>query len=277
MIRRPPATQTAASPVAPDGAAGRRAPPSPAQRPRVRLYVDHPLGPGQPVTLPPEAAHYLFAVMRLGAGDVIALFDGRSGEWAAELAPAGRRGGIARCLAQTAPQRDPADLWLLFAPLKKARTDFLVEKATELGVARLVPVQTDHTNAERIRRDRLQAQTREAAEQCGATHLPQVDDLRPLTAVLDGWDPARQLHWADEGLADAGLAAGPAAADAADGPAAVLVGPEGGFAPAERARLARLPFARPMSLGPRILRAETAALYGLACWQAVQQGGRPAR
>jgi len=254
MVRRSPHTPAPAAGTPPD-------PDAPAGRPGVRLYLEHALGPGQQVTLPPEAAHYLFTVMRLGSGDRVALFNGQHGEWAAELSQQGKRGGVALCLYQTAPQRMPADLWLLFAPLKKARTDFLVEKATELGAARLVPVQTDHTNAERIRRDRLTAQAREAAEQCGATHVPDVDDLRPLAAVLNGWPAGRTLYWADESRPDAGPPDTP-------GPAAILIGPEGGFSPAERARLAALPHVRPMGLGPRILRAETAAVAALVLWQA---------
>lgn len=239
------------------------APEGAAQRPKVRLHVDQPLGPGQQISLSPDAAHYLFAVMRLGAGAVVALFDGRSGEWAARVEPEGKRGGRAVCLAQTAPQRDPADVWLMFAPLKKARTDFLVEKAVELGVARLVPVTTQHTNADRINPDRMRAQIAEAAEQCGATHLPALEEpLRPLDQVLAGWPAGRALVWADEGLAGAAPAPLPPA------PAALLVGPEGGFAPAERARLGALGFVQPLALGPRILRAETAALAALVLWQA---------
>lgn len=258
MVLRPPSSSS-------EPAAG-------AGRPKVRLHVRQALGQGQQVTLTPEAAHYLFAVMRLPAGAEVALFDGVSGEWAAALTPQGKRGGTATCLRRTAPQRDPPDLWLLFAPLKKARTDFLVEKATELGAARLIPVQTAFTNAERIRRDRLEAQVAEAAEQCGATHVPQVDDLRPLAAVLDAWPEGRALFWADEDLAERALAEGEAATDAAapmgpEGPAALLVGPEGGFSAPERARLRALPFVRPMRLGPRILRAETAALAALVLWQ----------
>lgn len=252
MVTRPPSQPPTQAPAAAGG------------RPKIRLHVRQALGAGQQVTLTPEAAHYLFAVMRLPAGAEVALFDGASGEWAAELRPQGKRGGSATCLRHTAPQCDPADLWLLFAPLKKARTDFLVEKATELGVARLVPVQTAFTNAERIRRDRIEAQVAEAAEQCGATHVPQVDDLRPLSAVLDGWPGGRALLWADEGLAAGG------AADAAlpSGPAAVLIGPEGGFSAPERARIGALPFVHPLRLGPRILRAETAAVAALVLWQA---------
>lgn len=240
--------------------------PSGPPRPAVRLYVEHPLGPGQQVALSSEAAHYLFIVMRLPAGARVALFDGASGEWAAEVAPEGRRAGRATCLHPTAPQRDPADLWLVFAPLKKARTDFLVEKAVELGVARLVPVTTERTNFERLNAARTRAQMIEAAEQCGATHVPALDPLRPLGQVLAAWPADRALIWADEGRAGTGAGTGSAGWPGA--PAALLIGPEGGFSDAERARLAALPFVRPVALGPRILRAETAAAAALVLWQA---------
>jgi 16S rRNA (uracil1498-N3)-methyltransferase len=239
-------------------------PESAARRPRVRLFLEQPLGEGQPLSLPASAAHYLGAVMRLQPGDEVAVFNGRDGEWRVRLEALGKKGGAAQSLMQTAPQRDPPDLWLLFAPLKKARTDFIVEKATELGVARLLPVQTDFTNAERVRRDRLQAHAVEAAEQCGATHVPQVEDLRPLAAILADWPDGRHLWWADE--TRAGAASRPDLA----GPGAILIGPAGGFAPDERARIAGLPFVRPMALGPRILRAETAALAAITLWQAAQ-------
>ena len=144
---------------------------------RIRLHVDHPLAEGQSVPLNADQAHYLFSVMRLGTGARLRLFNGRDGEWRAAVRSAGRRGGELVCEAQTGPQRSPPDLWLLFAPIRKARTDFIVEKATELGVARILPVQTDFTNAERLRRDRLAAHAREAAEQCGGTHVPEVADL----------------------------------------------------------------------------------------------------
>lgn len=262
MVLRASRTDAAAGPdIGRDTGAGTQHP-----RPRVRLFVEHRLSQGQRIPLPPEAAHYLTGVMRLGDGAVVALFDGVSGEWAARLVAEGRRVLTAECLHPTAPQRDPPDLWLLFSPLKRARTDFLVEKAVELGAARLVPVATEHTNAERLRRDRLVAQMREAAEQCGATHVPAVDELRPLAAVLDGWPAGRALVWADEGLAGAAGQGGDAPLPPP--PAALLVGPEGGFSAAERARLAGLPFARPLRLGPRILRAETAAAAALVLWQA---------
>lgn len=232
------------------------------ERPRVRLYVDQPLGPGQQVALSQDQAHYLGNVMRLGPGEAVALFNGRDGEWRGRIGAVGKRGMALACEAETAPQRMPPDLWLLFAPVKKARTDVIVEKAVELGAARIVPVQTDFTNAERLRPDKARAHAIEAAEQCGATFVPEVAEVAPLARVLAGWLEGRLLWWADESL-PAGAAPEPAPA-----PAAILIGPEGGFSPAERARLAALPFVRRMSLGPRILRAETAALAALVLWQA---------
>ena len=231
---------------------------------KVRLFVEHRLGQGQPVPLTSAQSHYLFNVMRLAPGARVALFDGMNGEWQAEVTRAGRGDGSLQCLRQSAPQRDPPDLWLLFAPIKKARTDFIVEKATELGAARICPVQSDFTNAERIRRDRLQAHAIEATEQCGGTFVPPVDDLRPLAALLDDWPEGRLLYWGDEALAEGG--APPALPE--PGPAAILIGPEGGFSSKERAYLAALPFVRPMALGPRVLRADTAAVAAITLWQA---------
>ena len=230
---------------------------------KIRLYVEHPLGAGQSVPLTRDQAHYLFGVMRLGAGDAVALFNGRDGEWRAEVAEAGKRGGSLRCLDQTRPLQPPPDLWLLFAPIKKARTDFIVEKAAEMGAARILPVQTEFTNAERIRRDRLQAHAVEAAEQCGGTSVPEVAELQRLPALLDSWPDNRRLMFCDEALAGQGAAFG----DAAGGPWAILIGPEGGFSEAERSRLAALPQASAVSLGPRILRADTAAVAALTLWQ----------
>ncbi len=143
---------------------------------KIRLFVDQPLGPGQAVALNGDQAHYLFAVMRLGKGAAVLLFNGRDGEWRADVAEAGKRGGVLICDEQTRPLQMPPDLWLLFAPIKKARTDFIVEKATEMGAARIMPVQTRFTNSERIRQDRLQAHAVEAAEQCGGTFVPEVAD-----------------------------------------------------------------------------------------------------
>lgn len=238
---------------------------------KIRLCVDHPLGEGQTVPLDAKQAHYLFGVMRLGAGDPVALFNGQDGEWQAEVTEARKKAGTLTCRRQSAPQSHPPDLWLLFAPIKKQRTDFIVEKAAEMGAARILPVQTDFTNAERIRRDRLQAHAVEAAEQCGATHVAEVAELARLDRLLADWPADRQLMFCDEAFADpsygeAGQAR--ALADAPRGPWAVLIGPEGGFSPAERARLHGLDFAWPQPLGPRILRADTAAVAALTLWQA---------
>ena len=231
---------------------------------KVRLFIDHPLGSGQAVPLNADQAHYLSGVMRLPAGTMIEVFNGRDGAWDAEIVTASKRGGTLALHAQVAPQRDPPDLWLIFAPIKKARTDVIVEKAAELGAARILPVQTDFTNSERIRQDRLQAHAVEAAEQCGGTFVPEVADLTSLSKLLDGWDPARRILWADEsrvGPADA-LSGLPR------GPWAVLIGPEGGFSPPERKRLRDATFVTPISLGPRILRADTAAVALLTLFQA---------
>lgn len=231
---------------------------------KVRLYVDQPLGPGQPVAVDADQANYLFNVMRLAPGAPVALFNGRDGEWLARVEQAGKRAGVLRAEAQTAPLRAPPDLWLLFAPVKKARTDFIVEKAVELGVARILPVLTRRTQGERTRPDKMRAHAIEAAEQCGATFVPEVAEAVALDRVLSGWPDDRRILWADEGLA--GNAAGFAALP--PGPWAILIGPEGGFAPEEREKLAKLPQVTAVALGPRILRAETAALAAITLWQA---------
>ena len=234
---------------------------------KIRLFVEHPLGPGQPVPVSLDQAHYLFGVMRLGVGAAVLVFNGRDGEWRADVAEAGKRGGILVCAALTRPLQMPPDLWLLFAPIKKARTDFIVEKAVEMGVARILPVQTQHTHADRIRQDRLQAHAMEAAEQCGATMVPEVADLAGLDKVLAGWDSARRILWCDEALAG-GSCHLPGTAAEHGRPWAILIGPEGGFSDREQARLRGMSCVVPISLGPRILRADTAAVAALALWQA---------
>ncbi len=210
--------------------------------------------------------------MRQSEGAAVLLFNGRDGEWLAHVTQAGKRAGELTCEARTRPLQMPPDLWLMFAPIKKARTDFIVEKAAEMGAARILPVQTDFTNAERIRQDRLQAHAVEAAEQCGGTFVPEVCDLQRLDRVLDGWDGERQILFCDEGLAGAssalsGLFCDEGRSAPESGPWAILIGPEGGFSDAERARLREFPHAHAVSLGPRILRADTAAVAALALWQ----------
>ncbi len=230
---------------------------------KIRLYVDQPLGPGQAVALSQDQAHYLTGVMRLTAGTPILLFNGKDAEYRATLTNASKRGAIATCDIQTKPLTLPPDLWLLFAPIKKARTDFIVEKAVELGASRILPVQTRHTNSDRIRQDRLQAHALEAAEQCGATYVPEVTDLHHLDKLLAQWPTERRLYWCDE------TALGqPATITPTEGPAAILIGPEGGFSADEAAKLRGKPHVTPISLGPRILRADTAAVAALTLWQA---------
>ncbi|AXT36050.1 16S rRNA (uracil(1498)-N(3))-methyltransferase [Phaeobacter sp. LSS9] len=232
---------------------------------KIRLYVEHPLGAGQSVPLDRDQAHYLFGVMRQAVGAQLLLFNGRDGEWRVEVAEASKRSGVLLCQEQTRPLVLPPDLWLLFAPIKKARTDFIVEKAAEMGAARILPIQTEFTNSDRIRQDRLQAHAVEAAEQCGGTYVPEVADLQKLSRVLDHWPEERQLMFCDE--AEVGSALALASETAAQAPWAIVIGPEGGFSEAERKRLHALPQSHVVSLGPRILRADTAAVAALTVWQ----------
>lgn len=232
---------------------------------KIRLFVDQPLGVGQAVALAEGQAGYLFSVMRLAVGAGVLLFNGHDGEWRARVVDAGKRRGLLICEAQTAPQVAPPDLWLVFAPLRKERTAFVVEKAVELGAARIVPVRTAFTQGERWRADKARAHVIEAAEQCGATFVPDVVDVVSLEALMASWPKGRVLFWADESLAS-GEGTG---AEMPSGTAsALMIGPEGGFSEGERALLRGCGFAQGMRLGPRILRAETAAVAALALWQA---------
>ncbi|MFT6675486.1 MAG: 16S rRNA (uracil1498-N3)-methyltransferase [Sulfitobacter sp.] len=232
---------------------------------KIRLYVDHPLGQGQTVPLDKAQAHYLFGVMRQSVGGFVSLFNGRDGEWRGEVIEAGKRGGLLSCVAQTRALQMPPDLWLLFAPIKKARTDFIVEKAAEMGAARIVPVMTEFTNAGRVQRDRLQAHAVEAAEQCGGTYVPEVAEAVKFDRLLDHWDDTRRIMFCDEALA--GSAQGEDALAGLAGPWAILIGPEGGFSDRERQRLHRMEAGHAVRLGPRILRADTAAVAAMTLWQ----------
>ena len=230
---------------------------------KVRLYVDHPLGEEQSVPLDRDQAHYLFGVMRLSEGTVLSLINSRDGEWDATIVKAGKKGGILLCTTQTRPLQLPPDLWLMFAPIRKERTAFIVEKAVEMGAARILPVQTNYTqSANRIRQDKLQAHAVEAAEQCGGTFVPEVADLAKLDRLLADWPTDRKLMFCDETKIGE-----PIDLPQEKGPWAILIGPEGGFSPEERETLLALPFAHPISLGPRILRADTAAVAALTVWQ----------
>ena len=228
---------------------------------KIRLYVEHDLGPGQSVVLSRDQAHYLFGVMRLSVGGQVLVFNGRDAEWRATVTEAGKRGGTLTCKEQTRPVQVPPDLWLIFAPIKKTRTDFIVEKAAEMGARRILPVQTAFTNAGRVHRDRLQAHAVEAAEQCGGTFVPQVAELQKLDRALAGLG-SRNLMFCDEALAGAA-----SALPDVSGPWAILIGPEGGFSDRERDRLRAMDLAHAVSLGPRILRADTAAVAALTLWQ----------
>jgi 16S rRNA (uracil1498-N3)-methyltransferase len=228
-----------------------------------RLFVRTPLNGGASVELDAGQANYLGNVMRLGEGADLLVFDGRSGEWLARIAQAGRKRMTLAVERRTrAPETIP-DVWLAFAPVKRAQTDWLVEKATELGAARLLPVMTRRTIAERVKRDRLLAIAIEAAEQCGRTLLPDIAEPVPLARLIAEREPARTLYLADEvGGAAPGKAFTP-------GPALILVGPEGGFTDEERALVRAAPASVAISLGPRILRAETAALAALAGYMVI--------
>lgn len=228
-----------------------------------RLFVSKALGEGARVELDSGQANYLGNAMRLGEGDELLVFDGSSGEWLARIAEVAKKRMTLTIEQKTREAESVPDVWLAFAPVKRARTDWLVQKATELGAARLVPIVTQRTIVERVKLERLQAIAIEAAEQCGRTRLPEISEPLPLAHFLQHRDPSRTLYFADE-------AGGEAAAEAfTPGPAAILTGPEGGFTDEERSAIRAAPDALAISLGPRILRAETAALAALAIYMAL--------
>jgi 16S rRNA (uracil1498-N3)-methyltransferase len=231
-----------------------------------RLHVEATLAPGAGITLAKQQAHYLTHVLRLNTGDTVLLFNGRDGEWRATLTAAGKRATTLTVQEQTRGQTVRLDLHYLFAPLKHERLDYMVQKAVEMGVSRLQPVMTRHTQVSRINGDRMRANAIEAAEQCGILTLPEIGEPMPFARVIAEHDPDRVLVFCDE----AADVKDPTAALAGRGgqPLAVLIGPEGGFAEDERATLLTLPNVVRLSLGPRILRADTAAVAALAVVQA---------
>jgi 16S rRNA (uracil1498-N3)-methyltransferase len=239
-------------------------PATPAWPPRSlpRLFVRQPLGEGVQVELDSTQANYLGNVLRLGAGAELLVFDGLSGEWLARITDAAKRRMTLGVERMTREAESIPDVWLAFAPVKRAQTDWLVEKATELGAARLVPVMTRRTVAERVRLDRLESIAIEAAEQCGRTRVPDIAEPMKLARFVEEIDPARRLYFADE------CGGAPPSRAFEEGPAAILVGPEGGFTEEERV-FVRGAGACAISLGPRILRAETAAVAALAAYMAV--------
>jgi 16S rRNA (uracil1498-N3)-methyltransferase len=237
-------------------------------KPAARLFVEAPLAPGAAIELDRDRAHYLQHVLRLSPGTTLELFNGRDGGWAATIERFEKRG--AQLMAQTLRRKQHAapDIWLCFAPLKRARIDLVVEKATELGVARLLPVETRRTVTERVNLDRLRAIATEAAEQCERLDVPQIDAPVSLSQLLQSWDVRRTLHVAAESGSAQAIGASLVSA-----PAAFLIGPEGGFDRAELDLLRSVPFVVAIGLGPRLLRAETAALAALAVWQALRGDG----
>ena len=230
---------------------------------KIRLFVDHTLGEAQSVPLNKDQAHYIFSVMRKSIGETILIFDGNNGEWEASIEEISKKSGVLLCIKQTKPQIMPPDLWLFFSPLKKVRTDFIVEKATELGVAKIIPVQTEHTNADRVNLSRLSAHAIEAAEQCGGIYIPKIEKLQKINEVLENFPLDRRLLFCDEKL----QASEVNLENLKKGKWAILVGPEGGFSEIERKYLKGLKFTFSISLGPRILRADTAAVTAISLWQ----------
>jgi 16S rRNA (uracil1498-N3)-methyltransferase len=229
-----------------------------------RLYVPEILSDGQERHIDGSAAHYLISVMRLKTGNVIKLFDDISGEWLAEITHTSKRDLILTVTAKLRARETVPDLWLIASPIKKARMDMLAEKSCELGIARFQPVITQRTNVDRVNVDRLRAQMIEAAEQCDRTALPSVEAPVKLAALLKDWPVERTLFFADE---MGGMPMGEAI-PAHPCPAAILIGPEGGFTPDERTLIRMLPQTVGVTLGPRILRAETAAFAAISLWMA---------
>ena len=228
-----------------------------------RLFVDSELGIG-PIRIDGAPAHYLISVMRLKTGDPVKLFDDRTGEWLAVAASVNKRDLMLDITAMLRPREPVPDLWLCAAPLKKGRIDWMAEKACELGVARLVPVVTRRAVVDRPKADRLRAHMIEAAEQCGRTAIPYLGETMKLPALLRDWPRERALFFADE----TGGAPALEAMRSHNGPAAILIGPEGGFDDEERAAIRAMPQAIGITLGPRILRADTAAAAAVSLWMA---------
>jgi len=232
-----------------------------------RLFVDAPLSGGAELALAPEQANYVCNVMRLREGDGVLVFNGRDGEWRADLTEAGRKRARLTAVEQIRPQTPPGDLWYLFAPLKHARLDYMVQKAVEMGASRLMPVITRRTQASRVNTERMTANVIEAAEQCGVLSVAEVAEPQPLAKLLDAWPRDRALVFCDEDAEEGDAVA--ALAPLRGRPLALVIGPEGGFDEDERRRMSRMDGVIRLSLGPRILRADTAAVAALTLLQAV--------
>ena len=233
-----------------------------------RLYLDQSIEADTTIGLDHDRAHFLRSVLRLKPGAFVSTFNERDGEWLARIDAIGK-GWCSLAVVRNIRlpnAHSRADVWLVFAPIKRARLDFLIEKATELGCSRFLPIFTQFTSVERVNLERLRANARESVEQCERLSVPAVDEPQTLEKLLAGWPSERRLLYCAEAGAARPIVEALAECES-NRPWAILVGPEGGFAPPERRRLAHLPFAEAVSLGPRILRSDTAALAALACWQ----------
>lgn len=232
-----------------------------------RLYVEADLAVGASIELDKPQAHYLRSVLRLQTGADVILFNGKDGEWVATLSALGKKDAQADLIEQIRKQEASPNLWLLFAPLKKSQTDLVIQKATELGVSRIQPTLTKHSNTEKFKVDRAETIVISAAEQCERLDIPKLSEPKKLESILESWPSDRTLFICAE--------AGPANAindvfmDSREEDAAILIGPEGGFAISELEILSQHPFVKMIGLGPRVLRAETAVLSALSCWQAI--------
>lgn len=235
---------------------------------KTRLFVEAGLGAGGRVVLEEGQAHYLLHVMRAKTGDRLSLFNGRDGEWAARVTETAKRTCTVECVSLLLPQGEVPDLWLVFAPIKKTPADYLTQKATELGVRVLQPVITRRTIVSRVNTERMRANAVEAAEQSGRVSVPEVREPMAFDKLLAAWPSGRRILFCDEGGEAPSIAR--ALAEAPAGPWAVIVGPEGGFDPAERAALRQMDNVTAVSLGSRILRADTAALAALSVWQSLR-------
>lgn len=245
-------------------------PATPAYPPRSapRLYVDVELSDGAEIRLDGNHAHYLLKVMRISEGQPVKLFDDRTGEYLAHVKTLGKRDLILQIDGRTRDKELVPDLWLCAAPIKKDRFGWIAEKATELGISRMIPVKTSRTQNAAIKPDKLRAHMIEAAEQCERTALPLLDDMIKLNELLENWPVDRHLFFADERIHESGEGSFRKALVAHAGPAAILIGPEGGFSDEENALIRAMPRSLPVSLGPRILRADTAAVAAISLWMA---------
>jgi len=233
---------------------------------QIRLYIPQRLALYQKVVLEENQSHYLIHVMKLKKDETINCFDNQSGEYICEAVEIGKKQVTIEVIKQIKPFQQVPDIWLLFAPVKKDNTDFIIQKATELGVRKIIPIQTRYTISERIKKERFEAQAIEASEQCRRVDVPEIENMIKFDEIIKKWDKNRTLYYMDETLNSIQVSEAFVKAPA---PCAVLIGPEGGFSDKEMQQLRQLSFAKGVCLGKRILRAETAVVASLACWQAL--------